>query len=384
MIKIKTKELKDILSKLNVAIEKNVFNPQSGWVQIKIGKDGEVELKVSNFDYYVKSSFNTENTEEEEIIATVEAGTFIPLVAKLSNEYTKIYRDDKSLILETENNLYTFPLQINLTTGEVADITEIHFDCSNYSSSTLSGEEVVSIATITAKGINDNSSCKKIYQHFVYVDNFGAEAFMDNIYVNEFKCNEEEFKELGFKILLSKTQSKILSIFDGVDEINIKVEDTDNDEAKRRVEFSADNIVVVFITQPMSIVKQFPSEKLRNIAKETSKTHVTIDREELNKALARLMVFDKKFGANVLDYSKIEWGKDSCKLVSVKSKNYEIIPYIKKEGTYEHESIIRFADLVEQLKAFTSKEIDMSYGESPVIVINAEELKQLIPEIVKK
>ena len=80
-----------------VAIEKNVFNPQSGWVQIRIGKDGEVELKVSNFDYYVKSSFNTENTEGEEIIATVEAGTFIPLVAKLSNEYTKVYRDDKSL-----------------------------------------------------------------------------------------------------------------------------------------------------------------------------------------------------------------------------------------------------------------------------------------------
>ena len=77
-------------------------------------------------------------------------------------------------------------------------------------------------------------------------------------------------------------------------------------------------------------------------------------------------------------------GADSCKLVSVKSKNYEVIPYVSSVGAFEHESIIRFADLVEQLKAFTANEISIGYGETPAIAINAGSLKQLIPEIVKK
>ena len=41
--------------------------------------------------------------------------------------------------------------------------------------------------------------------------------------------------------------------------------------------------------------------------------------------------------------------------------------------------MIRFADLVAQLKAIKTKEIDISYGDS-AIVINSGNLKQLIPE----
>ena len=383
MIKIKTKELKDVLSKLNLAIEKSAFNPQSGWVQIKIDSSGSIVIKVANFDYYVETSFKTENVSGENLFATVEAETFVPLVSKISSEYIELYKEDKALILKTKNNLYTFPMQINLATGEISDVDAIEFNVDDYSTCELSEGEVTSIATVNAKGIGENSACKKIIQQFIYVDNLGAETFTDNIYVNGFKAHDVEFK-----FLLNKTQAKILSIFSGITNIVVDVENSKNDEEKRKVRFSGKNndieISVVFITQAFNIVKQYPSAKLREIANKTIKTHAIVDREELNKALARLMVFDKKFGANVWDYSKIEWGENEFKLVSVKSKNYEVIPYIRSKNTYKHESVIRFADLVEQLKAFTSKEIDMSYGEAPVIVINADELRQLIPEIIKK
>ena len=121
--------------------------------------------------------------------------------------------------------------------------------------------------------------------------------------------------------------------------------------------------------------------KLRNLASAVSETHAVIDKKALEKALARLMVFDKKFDITVLNYSKFVWDTDSVKLVSIKNQNYEVVPYISGTNTSEHESIIRFADIVNQLKAVQSKEIDISYGDSPAIVINSEGLKQLIPEI---
>ena len=93
------------------------------------------------------------------------------------------------------------------------------------------------------------------------------------------------------------------------------------------------------------------------------------------------MVFDKKFDITVLNYSKLVFGVDEVKLVSIKNNNYEVVKYVSGQNTVEHESIIRFADLVNQLKAVQGKEIDISYGQSPAITINSYRLKQLIPEV---
>ena len=92
------------------------------------------------------------------------------------------------------------------------------------------------------------------------------------------------------------------------------------------------------------------------------------------------MVFDKKFDITVMDYSKIVFHENELELISVKNKNFEKIQYINSQNAIEHESIIRFADLIKQLKAITSKELNISYGSRPAIVINSE-IKQIIPEI---
>ena len=107
--------------------------------------------------------------------------------------------------------------------------------------------------------------------------------------------------------------------------------------------------------------------------------HAILDKKTLDKALSRLMVFDKKFDITVLDYSKLVFSSNGLKMISVKNKNYEKVDYIKSENTFDYEAVIRFADLVAQLKAIKTKEIDISYGDS-AIVINSGNLKQLIPE----
>ena len=176
----------------------------------------------------------------------------------------------------------------------------------------------------------------------------------------------------------------MLGVFGEYEAVDIFVENEEDADKRYKVKFMANNIEITFIVQTTTLVNQFPYTKVRTIASQTNEAHAIIDKGLLNKALARLMVFDKKFGSNVMDYSKLEWGKDSLKLVSVKSKNYETIPYKSSLGTYEHESVIRFADLVEQLKAVLTNEIDIGYGETPAIALNAGSLKQLIPEVVKR
>lgn len=379
MIKIKSNELKKVLGKLNTAIERSAFNPQSAWAKITVSGDKAV-VETTNFDYYVKIDVAVENEDNETLVAIVEAETLIPLVSKIDDEYVSIETTNSALILNTDNNHYTFPFQ---STAETKDLDVIDFNKDafyDYTSTSFTGKEVASLANVNAKGFDGSVVFKRTFQQFVFVDNVGAITFTDNIYINSFKETGKPY----FAMLLNKTQCQILSIFSDCERVLMCKEFSDDETKKCKVKFNCDGIEVVFIIQPAEITAQFPSMKLRDVSNKTLSTHVVIDRNTLNKALARLMVFDKKFGSNILDYSKIEWGEKSAKFVSVKSKNYEIIPYVSSQNAFEHESIIRFADLVDRLKAFTSKEIDISYGDTPAIVLNADELKQLVPEIVKK
>lgn len=376
MIVVKTKELKKILGKINNAIEKSVFNPKSGWAQL-IVEDGSLVIKASSFDYYINATIDIENASE--FNATVETETFIPLISKIETEDVTFDTTDRALIVTTPTSEYNLPLQIDVEANKIRDVDVIEIDEDKCTVASLTGAEVGSIASINAKGITDGTSYKKVIQQFIYVDNFGAITFTENLYVNSFTTLTSDFK-----MLLTKTQASMLGVFGEYESVDIFVENEDDEDKRYKVKFMANNIEITFIVQTTTLVNQFPYTKVRNIASQTNEAHAIIDKGLLNKALARLMVFDKKFGSNVMDYSKLEWGKDSLKLVSVKSKNYETIPYISSNGTYEHESVIRFADLVEQLKAVLTSEIDIGYGETPAIALNAGSLKQLIPEVVKR
>ena len=217
-------------------------------------------------------------------------------------------------------------------------------------------------------------------QQFIYVDDQGALTFTENMYVNDFKTKASE----PFKLLLNVTQAKLLEIFSGESQVNIELEQKDTFSnvatTTNKACLTAQGIKLVLICQNQDLTDKFPSIKLRALGANVEQTHVVVDKRLLDRALARLMVFDKKFDITIMDYSKLVFKQDCLELVSIKNKNFERIPYISSQNAIDHESIIRFADLIGQLKAVTSKEIDISYGSRPAIVINSN-VKQLIPEI---
>ena len=380
-ILINISELKNILSKLSLAVENARINPKSSWIELETISDKNMSIKISNYDYYLESdiAISVDNySEQNKIHATVDANTFISLVSKLEEDFVNISERMNALILTSSNNEYTFP--IIKENGIVRTVDRISFDEENSNKVTMSGNDLASVANANAKGLVNSQFSNEI-QQFIYVDNEGALTFTENIYVNTFnnKANEE------FRFLLNASQAKLLKVFENVEDVDVYVQNSKNYESSFNVQFkdtSNNRIKMIFITQSQRVTDKFPSIKLRELANAVSETHAVISKKEFEKALSRLMVFDKKFDITVLNYSKLVFGKDSVKLVSVKNKNYEIVKYQSYTNTVEHEAIIRFADIVNQLKAINSEFIDVSYGDSPALVINGN-IKQLIPEIVE-
>lgn len=376
-MKLDIKDLKNLVSKLNLAIEKSKVNPKSGWIELEADNES-VNFKVSNYDYYLEVSVlaNEFISDEDKFHVTILADTFIPLVSKLDVNEVNVYEKLNSLIVETDSSSYTFPVIKELGKTKCLDVIDFNPTDGGFQ---IDSRDLESIANVNANGIADSIITKDI-QQFIYVDNVGALTFTENIYVNDFK-----YPTSGeFKFLLNVTQAKLLNIFKGE---NIVLLDIEQEEAydtcqtlSNKISLSNDKIRLVMITQQQDVVDKFPSIRLRALAENDENTHIVVDKKLLDKALTRLMVFDKKFDITVMDYSKLVFKENELELVSIKNKNFEKIPYISSQNVIEHESVIRFADLVKQLKAVTSKEIDISYGSRPAIVINSN-VKQVIPEI---
>ncbi len=373
---INVKDLKNKMARINLAVEKNRINPKAGWIEIETIND-KIVFKVSNNDYFLKTSIDVGQVNDEDYIhATVLAETFIPLVAKLENETISIVERLNTLILETETNKYTFPVIKEL--GKVKTVDRVKFNKTKEPIE-IDCETLLSISNVNAKGLADTLFSKDI-QQYIYVDNEGAITFTENIYVNNF---EQQF-DTTFKMLLTGTQARILEVFKN--ELNIKMEYEQQptfdvvSTTTNKIKLYNDNVELILMTQPQYRVDRWPSLKIRALSENTNNIHAVVDRRELQKALTRLMVFDKKFDITVMDYSKIEFKENELHLISIKNNNMEKIPYLKATNTKEHTSIIRFADLINQIKVVTDKEIDISYGDKPSIVLNST-FKQILPEI---
>lgn len=372
MVNADISRLKAVAAKLNAVIEKSKINPKAGWVELETsGK--ELLFKASNYDYYFCANMPVEALEGASLHCTVSADTFIPLVAKLEEKAANLSVGPNVLLVTTGTSEYSFPLLKEA--GQVKRIEEIPFIDRGAKSFTIPSRVLRSVAELNTRGVVSAEVCRDI-QRYIYVDGKGAITFTDSVYLNDFSGDYGQFR-----FLLTVSQAKLLNILAGDGDATILLREGVSEASPLGVKVVGDDFFLVFCTQPPEKVVQFPAIRLRGLADMGSESHVILDKKSLEKALTRLMVFDKKWDASVLNYSQLEFSENALKLVSVRSKNYEMLTYKSSVSPEKRVVILRFADLLQQIKLLTSKEVDISYGTSPAIVINAPEMKQLIPEI---
>ena len=378
-MQLKIDELKDLMAKISAAVEKSKINPKSGWIELLV-EDNQLLFKVSNSDsYYLQAYCKIIGTDIDTTFhVTVLAETFIPLVSKFDEDTLTIYERLNVLILETASSTYTLPTIKEL--GKPKSIDAIPFKADSNIPIEIEGKALASIADINLKGYVD-SLIYSGYASYIYIDEKGAITATENIYVNDF----EQPATLPFKLLLTPTQVKLLDIFKNEGTLSILCEEIptyyDEPTVALRICIYNDKVKLILNTQPKSLTDTFPSIKARAMAENINQTHIFIDKKALERALTRLMIFDKKFDVTVIDYSKLVFKDTELELVSIRNKNSERIPYVSSQNVIQHESVIRFIDLQRQLKAVSSKNVDISYGSQGAIVLNSTNVKQIIPEM---
>lgn len=210
-------DLKVLASKLSQAVEDSKLNPKSGWVELEADLDGVI-FKVSNLDYYLEAKLKADlvSDNNDTFHATVLANTFIPLVSKLEEDFVDITEELNSLILRTEKSSYNFPIIKELGIAKVLD--KISFKATS-NTIKIDGDDLASVAAINTKNIAGSITVKD-YQQYIYVDNIGGITFTENTYVNNFKTPIDD----AFKFLLTVNQAQLLTIFKGVDNLNLEIE----------------------------------------------------------------------------------------------------------------------------------------------------------------
>lgn len=380
MPNIQTKDIKNILSKLAIGVEKNNLNPAASYIEIKTIDNKTISINVSNTDYFLHATVLCTVVENEEhLFATITGDTFINIIAKIDGANIDLTMENNALIMTTKNNRYTFPLIKK--DGKTVELNNISFNENEYTSSdliTAQSKYLDSIAESNVQGLVNATFSKEI-QQFIYVDNEGSLTFTDNIYINNF----DPAIEKQFKILLNAPQARLLKIFSSSKTVDMTVftpnEDTNNMYIK--IVSSSPAIELTMRVQSPAKTETFPAAKIRNLSVGNENKHAIINKSKLDKALSRLMVFDKKFDSTVLDYSKLVFNGSNVELISIKNHNFERVEYNSANDSDEkYEAIIRFADLVNQLKAVMTDIVDISYGNGKAIVINSD-IKQIIPEI---
>ena len=153
-MKVDICELKNIVEKMNMAVEKSAINPRAGLVEMIENNDGILSIYVGNFDYFLESSVKCADGENTGMHATVNSDTFIPLVAKLDDGIAEFACTKNVLTISTSNSEYTFPLVKEA--GVAKSVDKIYFDEKGLDANVVSGNDLSSIASINAKGLIDS------------------------------------------------------------------------------------------------------------------------------------------------------------------------------------------------------------------------------------
>lgn len=370
--KIKVSEFKKIMSKMSMGVEKSSINPDAGYVAIETDGDTTVKTTVSSKDYFLESSLNAECGDD--IRVTINADTFIGIISKLDSDTIELRVENNALVITTSASEYTFP--IVTVEGQTKELHRIEFDEDNAIHATMTGKDIISVADSNLQGLV-NAEFKREISQFIYVDNKGALTATNYIYLNEF----DNPSNTEFKFLVNGAQADLLKVFGQSEKVNVCVSNAVGDE-KIYVKLSSDtpSISLTCITQTPEMVAKFPAQKIRELAFAISDVHVVISKSKLEKALGRLQVFDKKGNTIAIrDKSQFVFGNDSVKLVSPKYHSFEIVKYEKSTNANEYSAMLRFDEVVNQLKATQSQFVDISYGNGKTVIFNSD-IKQIIPE----
>lgn len=359
-----TKDFKKVCSTILTAVDNGGAN-----VLELITEGNILTLNVTNQEYYVSAKFPLQ--QEENLHATISAASFLKLISQITTDTIELKTTDKTLLIKANGN-YKIPLVFE--NDSLLTLPKITIDNPTVDMS-IDGNLLVSILNINSEELLKTNKIVKPVQSLYYLDDEGAITFTDGACVNNFHLPQP------VKVLFGSKLVKLFKLFkDEQVKFVLGHDEGFNSTIQTKVMFETPNIKLTAITPSDDVLlTQVPVKAIRDLANQYFNYSLVINRDNLNQALTRLLVFADK--NNLLSVvGKFEATADGLSI----SDSKDNVELIKSENGSKIDSSYAFnlslVDLKNIIDTCTEEFITLNFGNNKAVVVVRSSIKYVMPE----
>ncbi len=365
---LKVKELQDACKCILEAVDTTTNLVLNETLELE-AKDGVLNLSVTNGEYFVTIKLNMETNDN--FIATVNAKLFLSLIAKITTNDVEITCDNNILYVKA-NGSYKLPMifdndkLLKLNPIVINNVTNTF----NIPSSVL-----LSILNFNSKQMLTGSVSRPV-QKLYYVDEKGCITFTSGATVNTFSLAQP------VRLLLNEKLVKLFKLFAKSDDVSFSLgydEVGANLQQKIKLETPSISVSSILVSDN-SMLKSVPVEAVRGRANNTYPFSVNINKNELNEAIDRLLIFSNS--GNVSSFCvRFKFSETSVALSSLDNKNEESIKYVNSSLNSQYETLMNIKEIKTIIDNCQEQDLLLEFGNQEAVVIARGNVKNVIPEV---
>ena len=372
---VNTEDLKNITDKILAAVDSSEISSITANLEMYV-EDCNLYICVTNREYFVKAKYFLGYSED--FHATVNASTFLKLIAQITTEDIELTSDKSALHIKGNGNY-----KLNLIYDGEKLLTLPRIDIENPTCSMhIESSILQSILKYNSKEIQKGFAGRDV-QKMYYMDEQGAITFTTGACVNKFTL------EKPVRVLLSGKVVKLFKLFKD-DEIafTLGYDPVSNSIIQTKVRFEDSNTQITAILRCDDVMlKSVPVKTIRGRVDADYPYSVSFNKAALLQAINRMSVFmDKKAASN---YVKLTFASNRLVIEDKAGNNREEVPYDNTCDNLLHISEAEYYsdyfdlnDLKLTLQICDESHLTIKCGDGEALVIARTNIFNIIPKCV--
>ena len=325
-----------------------------------------LNLNVTNREYYVSVKFNL--NEDCKFTAAVNAKLFLSLISKITSPSIDLSIDGNSVKIIGNGN-YKLPMIYN--NNVLMSLPEINIE-NVTNTMTIKNEILQSILIHNSKELLRGKVAKPV-QNYYYIDEKGCLTFTSGACINNFTLEKPVKMLLGDKIV------KLFKLFKSSENINFTMgqDPISEDLIQTKVRFEDPKVTISTKLTDLGLISSVPVTTIRNMATQTYKYSLVVNKSELMETLNRLVLFN-----DTKTYGKFKFTKDLITITTWGTDNTEEIkPTSECQTLTSYEALLNMANLNLILSGCEDDYVTLCFGDTKAFVIKKNNISDILPEL---
>lgn len=372
---LSAKEFKEVCGLILSATDSSELSQLTETLEL-VTENNILYLNTTNKEYFASVKFNLDHNED--FRATVNATLFLKLIAAVTTESIELELHDNYLLVKANGN-YKLPLIFE--NEELMELPLITIENPTVQMS-VPGSVLESILNYNTKELAVGSLAKPVQKMF-YFDQSGCITFTTGACVNSFTLPS------NVRVLLNSRLVKLFKLFkDDMVRFTLGYDPISDTIIQTKVSFATDKIKLTAITTcDDALLNQVPVAAIRDRANKVYPHSVVVNREVLNDALARLLLFSAGYGTkeNIRPNSVFTFQNSVLTVYDANAENLETIPYEEKGTSHEEYTLkLNLVDFKRVLDSCSDQFVTLNFGDKKACVIVRPSVRNVLPEVRSK